>query len=218
VRALALTAALVLVTGCADNRRYAQAVSVLVDVSGTYADQKPQVVELVKAGILPGLQPGDSIMLITIDGESYEQDNLQVSVTLDARPSHANAQKLAFAKHLDAFAESRIPAKHTDIQGAMMLAAERLRETKAGTQTIVAFSDMKQDLPAGYKRSFDEEEFGGMRVAAVNVKQLAPDNSDPNGYRDRLASWGERVTQSGAEEWRVIADGLKLSEYVSQRL
>ena len=218
MRAALLGVALLGLVGCGDARRYAQAVSVLVDVSGTYDDQKPQVVELVKAGILPGLQPGDSIVLITIDGESYEQDNVEVAVTLDARPSHANAQKLAFAKHLDAFAERPGSAKHTDIQGAMMLAAERLRETGAGTQTIIAFSDMKQDLPAGYKRAFDGDEFAGMRVAAVNVKQLAPDNSDPNGYRERLDSWGERVVDSGAREWRVIADGMKLAEWVGQRL
>jgi len=218
MRSAALAVALVLLTSCADNRRFAQAVSVLVDVSGTYADQKPQVVELVKKGILPSLQPGDSIMLIAIDGESYEQDNLEVSVTLDPRPSHANAQKLAFAKRLDAFAERRGSAKHTDIQGAMMLAADRLRETAAGTQTIVAFSDMKQDLPAGYKRAFDDTEFEGMRVAAVNVTQLAPDNSDPGAYRERLDSWGKRVTESGAREWSVIVDGLKLADYVERRI
>ena len=77
---------------------------------------------------------------------------------------------------------------------------------------------MKQDLPDGYQRSFDEGEFVGMRVAAVNVKQLAPDNSDPNGYRERLDSWGERVVDSGAMEWRVIADGQKLAEYVELRM
>jgi len=218
MRAAALFGALLLLAGCGQDLGYAQAVSVLVDVSGTYADQKPQVADIVKKAILPSLHPGDSIMLITIDGESYEQDNVEIAVTLDPRPSHANAQKLAFAKHLDAFAERRTPAKHTDIQGAMMLAAERLRETKAGTQTIVAFSDMKQDLPAGYKRSFDADEFAGMRVAAVNVKQLANDNSDPNGYRDRLESWGQRVRESGAREWRVIADGMKLADYVDERI
>jgi hypothetical protein len=218
MRAAALALALAVLASCGDDRSFAQAVGVLVDVSGTYAAQKPQVAELVKKGILPTLQPGDSIMLIAIDGESYEQDNVQIAVTFDPRPSHANAQKLAFAKQLDAFAERPGSSKHTDIQGAMMLAAERLRETGAGTQTIVAFSDMKQDLPSGYKRTFEATEFQGMRIAAVNVTQLTPDNSDPAAYRERLDSWGKRVSESGAREWKVIADGMKLSEYVDQRL
>jgi hypothetical protein len=218
MRPAALLLALAVLASCGDERSYAQAVSVLVDVSGTYAKQKPQVAELVKKGILPSLQPGDSIMLITIDSESYEQANVEVSVTLDPRPSHANAQKLAFAKQLDAFAERQAGSKFTDIQGAMMLASERLRETGAGTQTIVAFSDMRQDLPAGYKREFAEKEFSGIRVAAVNVTQLAPDNSDPMKYRERLESWGERISKSGAQEWRVIVDGMKLAEYVEDRI
>jgi hypothetical protein len=218
MRAIALAVALGVLASCADDRSYAQAVSVLVDVSGTYAAQKHQVVEFVKKGILPSLHPGDSIMLIAIDSESYEQDNVQVAVTLDPRPSHANAQKLAFATQLDAFAERPGGSKHTDIQGAMMLAAERLRETGAGTQTIVAFSDMRQDLPSGYKREFEATEFEGMRIAAVNVTQLAPDNSDPAAYRERLDSWGKRVEESGAREWKVIADGMKLAEYVDERL
>ena len=65
MRAALLGVALLVLAGCGDAGRYAQAVSVLVDVSGTYADQRAGVVDLVKAGILPGLQPGDSIVLIT---------------------------------------------------------------------------------------------------------------------------------------------------------
>ena len=218
MRAAVLALALVVLTSCSDNREYAQAVSVLVDVSGTYDDQKSQVVELVKKGILPNLQPGDSIVLIAIDSESYEKDNVAASVTLDLRPSRANAQKLAFAKHLDTFAQRHTPAKHTDIHGALMLAADHLRETGARTQTIVAFSDLQEDLPSGYRRAFDAAEFDGMRVAAVNVKQLQPDNTDPSAYRDRLDTWGRRVTECGAREWKVIVDGVKLAEYVEERI
>jgi hypothetical protein len=217
MRGALLALALLTLASCSDNRQYAHAVSVLVDVSGTYADQRDQVVELIKKGIVPSLLPGDSLTLIVIDGESYEKDNVEASLTLDLRPSHANAQKLALAKHLDAFAEREIPARFTDIQGAIMLAADHLRETGARTQTIVAFSDMKEDLPTGYERDLASTEFDGMRIAAVNVKQLQGDNSNPGAYRDRLGAWERRVTESGATEWKVIVDGAKLAEYMENR-
>jgi len=209
--------ALLALTACSDSQQYAQAVSVLVDVSGTYADQKDLVVGIIKRGILPGLQPGDTITLIRIDGESYEKDNVEAVLTLDMRPSHANAQKLAFAKILDEFAMSEEQAAFTDIQGALMLAAEYLRETGAGTQTIVAFSDLKEDLPIGYQRSLGDAEFRGMRIVAVNVKQLQGDNYNPDVYRSRLAGWEQRVRECDAVDWKIVVDWAKLAEYVEQR-
>jgi hypothetical protein len=203
--------------GCSDSRHYAHAVSVLVDVSGTYADQKELVVGLIKTGILPGLVPGDTINLIRIDGESYEKDNVEAVMTLDLRPSHANAQKLAFARELDRFAAAEEKAAFTDVQGAMMLAADHLRETGAGTQTIVAFSDLVEDLPPGYRRAMEQGELRGMRVVAVNVKQLRGDNSDPAAYRGRLAAWERRVRESGAADWRIVVDGAMLADYVERR-
>ena len=62
-----------LVVGCTDARDYAQATAVLVDVSATYVDQKPDVVRFIKMGILPDLLPGDSLLLIGIDDLSYEK-------------------------------------------------------------------------------------------------------------------------------------------------
>jgi hypothetical protein len=205
-------------TGCSDNRQYAQAICVLVDVSGTYADQKTDVVDLIKRSILPAMIPGDSVFLIRIDGESYEKDNVEASMTLDTRPSHANAQKLEFARSLDAFAARQDEASFTDIHGALMLAADYLKETEAGTQTIVAFSDLKEDLPHGVRRQLDADEFAGIRIVAVNVKKLQQDNADPQDYRTRLATWERRTRESGARDWRVILDGSKLGEYVEGRL
>src|SRR5258708_36655537 len=94
----------VALSGCWSGRNYAQAIAALVDVSGTYVDQKPEVINLIKKGILPKLNPGDSLFVIRIDDESYRRGNLEGSVTLDVRPSKANPQKLAFASQLHAFA------------------------------------------------------------------------------------------------------------------
>ena len=98
-RALLASLAAGWLLACGEARRYDQTVCVLVDVSGTYADQKADVVRLVKRDLLPALVPGDSLLVIRIDGQSYEKANLEALVTLDARPSQANAQKLALAQN-----------------------------------------------------------------------------------------------------------------------
>jgi hypothetical protein len=205
--ALALT-----LTACAGGRRWDQAVCVLVDVSGTYADQKADVVRLLKRDVLPALEPGDSLLLIRIDGQSYEKGNLEALLTLDTRPSQANAQKLALAKRLDAFAADRSVAKHTDIRGAMMLGAEYLKELGSGSRVMLIFSDLEEDLPRGMRRELDPKELEGVEVMAVNVKRLARDGMDPEVFRDRLGEWQERTQASSARGWRNVQDATRLAE------
>lgn len=206
------------VAGCVMESADTRAVCVLVDVSGTYTDQKADVVDIVKKGILPGLRPGDTLILMRIDSKSFEKDNVVASIMLDGRPSHANAQKMRFARELNAFAERTENSRFTDVRGSMMLAADYLRESGAGTQMIIAFSDMQEELPDGLRRSFDEREFEDIHVVAVNVKKLDNDNADPTTYRKRIAEWEEQVLACGAREWRVIADGPRLVQYLDKLL
>lgn len=210
--ATVLAVATMLTAGCSDQRDYAQATAVLVDISGTYAEQKRDVVHFVKTGILPDLLPGDSLFLITIDDLSYEQDNVVTSAKLDVRPSMVNAQKMALAADLDGFARSGHSARHTDIRGAMMLASELLKETGASSQNIVVFSDLEEELPSGVQREFEPAEFENIRVLAMNVKKLGHDNRDPSRYRERLAMWEQRVLDNGATGWRVIVSPTTLVE------
>ena len=202
---------------CTSNRNYAQAVCALVDVSGTYADQKAEVVNVIKRGILPKLMPGDSLYVIRIDDESYKKDNVVADVSLDVRPSRANAQKLTFARNLEDFAHRPMRAQHTDIRGAMMLGAEYLKESGAGIRTLVVFSDMEEDLPKGVKRELASDEFSGMRVLAMNVKKLSADNANPTAYRARLAGWKQQVTSHGAKEFQVVLEPDRLDELLDRR-
>jgi len=211
----AMIAALLAVS-CSSGAQYAQAVVALVDVSGTYADQKPQVVEVIRRGLLPRLSPGDSLIVIRIDSESYKKDNVEASVKLDVRPSKANAEKLAFARQLDAFAHRPMRSAHTDIRGAMMLGAEYLRETGAGKRTMVVFSDLAEDLPRGVKRDLAPDELKGVRVVAMNVKRLAADNADPAVYRQRLSGWEKQVTAHGARDFKVVLEPEKLTELLDE--
>jgi hypothetical protein len=137
-------------------------------------------------------------------------------VTLDVRPSKANAQKLAFSSQLDAFAHKHQRSAHTDVRGAMMLGAEYLRESGAGRRTMVIFSDMEEDLPKGVHRDLAPDELKGVRVLAMNVKRLAHDNANPAVYRQRLVGWEKQVTAHGAREFKVVLDPEKLADLLDE--
>jgi hypothetical protein len=213
---IALFLALPLLAGCADDHRYDQAICVLIDISGTYADQKPEVVKVIKRQVLPAMVPGDTLITILVDSESYEKDNVTALVTLDARPSRANAQKLALARQLDAFADGELRSKYTDIPGAMMLGAEYLQEVASGSRIMLIFSDLQEELPAGSTRQMRDTELAGIQVVAMNVKRLEDDTADPSVFRHRLQTWQERVERSGGAGWRTFLDSGKLADYLSE--
>jgi hypothetical protein len=49
-----------------------------------------------------------------------------------------------------------------------------------------------------------------VRVIALNVTKLQPDNVDPREYTGRLDDWRQRV-ESGGGEWAVINDMERLA-------
>lgn len=220
MRARDATAALglLLAAGCSDGRSHARATCVLVDVSGTYADQRPEVARILKSGILPKVRPGDTFLLVRIDDDSYGKENVEATVTFDAQPSRANAQKLALAGKLEKFASAKVRGRFTDISGALLLATEYLRETRAGKKTIVIFSDMREELPPGARRTLGPKELEGIDVVALNVKRLASDKLDPAGYRKRLAEWGSRFAASSAASWKVVLDPEELVQQFAGEL
>lgn len=205
---------LLVVASCSDNKAYETSVCALADVSGTYAREKPSMVKIIKAGLLPQLAPGDSIFFITIDSSSYTDKNLISKMTLDYRPTQASKQKLAFSKKLDKFSKGKLRSRYTDISGAMMLCADYLKDTKSGTQLIFVFSDMKEELKKGVKRKFKKDEFKNMHVAAMNVIKLSKDTSNPEIYRKRLNRWKKKLNKAGAKSWDTLIDATKLKEYM----
>ncbi|MEE2673637.1 MAG: hypothetical protein VX466_07580 [Myxococcota bacterium] len=207
---------LALSTACTDEARYDQAICVLIVESGTYADQKHEVVRILKREVLPSMEPGDTLLVIRIDGESYQKENVEALMTLDTRPSRANAQKLALAKTLDELARRRLKSVHTDIPGAMMLGNEYLGELASGSRVMLVFSDMQEDLAPGTQRTLSPSEFDGIWVAAMNVKRLGSDNADPSVFRSRMSAWKRRVMQSGGLGWRTFMDASKLADYLGE--
>ncbi|MES0327481.1 MAG: hypothetical protein ABUK13_04735 [Gammaproteobacteria bacterium] len=207
-------ASTVLLSSCSDSKQYETAMCALADTSGTYAKEKKNMVKIIKAGIIPKLVPGDNLFLITIGSNSYGEKNLKGKLTLDYRPSQANKQRIEFANVLDKFGKDKSSAKYTDISGAMMLCSGYLKSTQAGTQIMFIFSDMKEELKAGLKRSFDKDEFTNMNIVAMNVTKLNADTTDPQVYRSRMKKWEKRVLKHSAESWNATLAPTDISEYI----
>lgn len=212
--AVFILAVAALLSSCSDNKQYETAICALADISGTYAKEKKNMVKIIKAGIIPRLVPGDSLFLITIDSSSYDEENMKAKLTLDYRPSQANKQRIAFAGVLDKFAKNKVSAQFTDISGAMMLCSGYLKSTLAGTQVMFIFSDMKEELKPGIKRSFNKDEFENINLAAMNVIKLNEDNVNPQVYRSRMKKWEKRVLKHSAESWNATLTPTDISTYI----
>lgn len=190
--------------GCSDPRSHAHAVYMLVDTSGTYAQEIGKA-QLIVNYLLGSLQPGDSLAVARVRSRSFSEKDIIAKATFDNRPSQANAQKRALKEKVEAFTGSARGSVNTDITGGLIQGSEFLNETGAGRKTILIFSDMQEELDKAAVRSFPID-LKDIRVVAVNVVKLNTDNIDPRRYMGRLEDWKKRVKAAGASEWRVIND------------
>jgi hypothetical protein len=195
--ALALAA-----SGCVDSRSHSHAVYMLVDTSGTYAQEAGKAQVIINY-LLGSLQPGDSLAVARVQSRSFSEKDIVAKATFDSRPSQENAQKRAFRERIDNSFRAVSGSKYTDITGGLIQGSEFLNETGAGNKTIIVFSDMQEELDKVTQRDFPIN-LKGIRVIAVNVVKLKTDNVDPRLYMGRLEAWQKRVVKAGATEWRVI--------------
>ena len=201
---LATLPAAFLATACGDPRSHSHGVYMLVDVSGTYA-QEANKAQLIINYLLGTLQPGDSLAVARVESRSFSEKDIIAKATFDTRPSQANAQKRAFRDKVDASFKSVRGSKYTDITGALIQGAEFLNEGGAGSKTIIVFSDMQEEVDPGTVRGFPIS-LKNIRIVAVNVVKLRTDNVDPRRYLGRLDQWKARVQKAGASDWLVIND------------
>ena len=198
--------------GCGDSRSHAHAVYMLVDTSGTYAEEVGKA-QLIVNYLLGTLQPGDSLAVARVKSRSFSEKDIVARVTFDERPSVTNQQKRKFRDQIDAFVKSVKPAAYTDITGGVLQAVEYLNEKNPGRKTILVFSDLEEDLKDGYIRDIPLT-MDGFEVVALNVTKLRSDNVDPREYMNRLETWQSRV-ESGGGTWRVINDLDRLDRILS---
>jgi hypothetical protein len=198
----ALPAAALAAAGCVDSRSHTHAVYMLVDTSGTYAQEAGKAQVIINY-LLGSLQPGDSLAVARVQSRSFSEKDIVAKATFDSRPSQENAQKRAFRERIENAFRSVTGSRYTDITGGLIQGAEFLNETGAGSKTIIIFSDMQEELDKVTQRDFPIS-LKGVRVIAVNVVKLKTDNVDPRKYMGRLEAWQKRVETAGAAEWRVI--------------
>jgi len=178
-------------------------VYMLLDTSGTYAEELTKAEQIIRF-TLSRLDATDSFAVARIDTGSFSEKDIVAKASFDDRPSAVNRQKRLFAQQVSDFVESADPSPYTDITGGLLQAVEFLNEKGTGIKTILIFSDLKEDLEAGYIRDIDVE-LEGFEVIALNVTKLRSDNIDPREYLGRLEEWQGRVEKTGGE-WRVIND------------
>lgn len=204
-----------LLASCADNRSHTQGVYLLIDTSGTYAEQITKARKIINY-LLANLNAGDSLAVAKVESKSFSEKDIVAKVTFDRRPSQANLEKRAFNQKIDEFAKGVKGSAYTDITGGLIQAAEYLNEANPGHKTVIIFSDMQEELGKGTMRDFPIK-LDGIRVMAVNVTKLNTDNTDPRRYLDRLAWWEKRVRDAGATDWAVINDLEHLDKILAQQ-
>lgn len=202
---LIVTICLVLgLAGCSGEAvNHNRGVYLLLDTSGTYTAELKKAQQIINY-YLSTLTAGDSFAVARIDSGSFSEKDIIAKVTFDGRPSQMNAQKRHFAFVVNEFVESVESAQYTDISGGLLQAIEFLNETGAGQKSILIYSDMREELPEGYKRDFDFQ-LTGFDVFALNVTKLREDNIDPMVYMSRIDQWQGKVERGGGV-WHMVND------------
>jgi hypothetical protein len=205
IRWLLLLLALTGLISCADKKSYARGVYLLVDTSGTYANELDKAQQVINF-LLGTLNPGDSLAVARVKSRSFTEKDIIAKATFDKDPLQANQQKRAFKEKMATLKQQvKGGSAYTDITGGILQGAEFLNEAGAGRKTILIFSDMQEEIDEKTVRNIPLN-LTGIRVIALNVTKLHTDNIDPRRYLSRLEWWEKRVREAGATEWRVIND------------
>lgn len=189
-------------------------VYMLMDTSGTYTQELKQAQRVINY-ILSELGPGDSFAVARVDTGSFSEKDIVAKVTFQDRPSMTNQQKRVFREKISKFVKGVKGSAYTDITGGILQGIEFLNEAETGHNTILIFSDLKEELRKGYKRDIPLS-LNRYSVVALNVTKLRSDNIDPKEYLDRLADWRLKV-ESGGGEWRVINDMARLEKILKRK-
>lgn len=203
MKILKLTVFCLLLAGCVRGQTDNSGVYMLIDTSGTYREEIKKAQQIIQY-TLSRLDATDSFAVARIDTGSFSEKDIVAKMTFDDRPSMMNRQKRMFAEEVQKFVDTAKSSPYTDITGGMLQAVEFLNEKGSRRKKVLIFSDLKEELEAGYIRDIDFD-LDGFDVIALNVTKLRSDNVDPREYLTRLDEWENKVQKSGGT-WRVIND------------
>ncbi len=200
-------------TACSTPADHRQGVYMLLDTSGTYTQELNKAQSIMNY-VLAKLDSADVFAVARIDTASFSEKDIIAKVSFDEQPSRANQQKRAFLENINRFVKEVKSSTYTDITGGLLQGVEFLREAGTGSKTILIFSDMKEEIPAGYVRDVPLD-LTGIQVVALNVTKLRGDNIDPREYAGRLEAWRGKVERAGGA-FRVINDLERLESIVQE--
>jgi hypothetical protein len=192
-----------LLIGCTKGGDRSKGVYMLIDTSGTYAEELQKAQSVINY-LLGTLQPGDTLAVGRIDTGSFSENDIIAKVQFDSRPSVANTQKRTFKKTIDEIVTSVTSSNYTDISGGILQAIEYLNEKRTRHKYILIFSDMKEDLAKGHVRDVSFQ-LSGFKVVALYVTKLPEDILDPKKYLARCEDWQKKV-EVGGGQWERIND------------
>ena len=118
-----------LVSSCDDSAPAHHAVYVLIDRSGSYAQDYDKVISTIKV-TLASLEQGDSFALARIDNENFSERDIVVALSFSLRPSQTNAQKRAILNRVEQLADEIRVGSYTDVTGGMLHAMTWLNATR----------------------------------------------------------------------------------------
>ena len=205
-----------LLQSCSDEQAVpnTRGVYMLLDTSGTYTQELNQAQRVINY-ILSQLDSGDAFAVARVDTGSFSEKDIVAKVTFKDQPSKANQQKRIFREKIDKFTKTVKGSAYTDITGGILQGIEFINEAGTGHNTILIFSDLKEELRKGYKRDIPLS-VNNFSVVALNVTKLRSDNIDPREYLDRLERWRLKV-ESGGGDWRVINDMAHLEKILVRK-
>lgn len=195
---------------CEERSDTAAAVYGLLDVSKSYIREADKALRTLRA-TMGFMRAHDSFAVAEIGACSFTDDAVLVSFTAPDRPTERQRLVAAYGQKLADYGSRMKPAGYTDIRGALLQAAQHLAGKKAGSRTIVLFSDLEEDLPPTCRRDPAlPAALRGMTVIATNVIRLPEDNREPARYGRRLDGWRQLVEAAGAN-WKVAPDPVEVT-------
>src|SRR5258708_13930116 len=124
------------VSGCGDSRSHANAVYMLVDTSGSYAQEAGKAQVIINY-LLGTLQAGDSLMVARVTSRSFSEKDIIAKATFDSRPSQANTQKRAFRDQIDAYVKTVQGTRYPDTTAGLVQVARIQNEHRPRATPIV---------------------------------------------------------------------------------
>lgn len=195
------------VQSCNDSAPEHRAVYVLIDRSGSYAQNYDKVIATIKL-TLATMEQGDAFAMARIDNENTSERDIVAALTFSSRPSQTNAQKRAVLERVEQLANESHVGSFTDVTGGLLQAMTWLNATGAGIKVIIIFSDFPDEPREGYMKEFPVN-FNNARVLVWNVAQVDPDAStaltESRPFSVRAADWQERIGTGGGS-WHLITD------------